>query len=544
MTVLAVIPARGGSKGIPRKNLRPLAGRPLLAWVIAACREAQSVDRVVVSTDSDEIAVVARRHGAEVVLRDPKLAEDAVTLDPVIHDAVLQVEAGGPRFTQVLTVQPTSPLLRPAIIDRVVAELRADNAPDTIITAIDDTHLAWKDGPDGPIPAYEARLNRQQLPARYRETGAVLGAQRDAVQPNSRIGERVGLVVMDALDGIDIDGPDDWLMAEAALSRRRIAFWVIGNPRQGLGHVTRVMTLMEGFSGHHCRIFCGPQQALAIDRLQAAFFPVTVVEDSERMQALARFGPDLVVHDELDTSAEMIQAEQAAGYKVVCFEDAGPGADEADLVFNALYPQEESVPEKGRFFGPSVYCLRPEFRGIEPVALREDVEEILVTFGGTDPARLTYKALDALRRQRCHVTVIAGRGFEPFSDLEERCAVLRAEGMNLTLLRDVPLMSELMRNADLALSSSGRTLYELAALSVPTVALAQNALELKHTFAATENGFIFLGLGSEARPEAIEAAIDSLVQSSALRQSLRRSMQSHDLISGLERVTRAMLELS
>jgi spore coat polysaccharide biosynthesis predicted glycosyltransferase SpsG len=142
------------------------------------------------------------------------------------------------------------------------------------------------------------------------------------------------------------------------------------------------------------------------------------------------------------------------------------------------------------------------------------------------------------------VTVIAGRGFEPFSDLEERCAVLRSEGMNLTLLRDVRLMSELMRNADLALSSSGRTLYELAALSVPTVALAQNALELKHTFAAPENGFIFLGLGSEARPEAIEAAVDSLVQSSALRQSLRRSMQSHDLISGLERVTRAMLELS
>ena len=88
MSVLAVIPARGGSKGIPRKNMRPLAGRPLLGWVIQACQQSKSVDRVVVSTDSEEIAVVARRLGAEVILRDPKLAEDVVTLDPVIHDAV------------------------------------------------------------------------------------------------------------------------------------------------------------------------------------------------------------------------------------------------------------------------------------------------------------------------------------------------------------------------------------------------------------------------------------------------------------------------
>ena len=116
MRTLAIIPARGGSKGIPRKNLRPLAGKPLLAWAIGAALDAESVDCVVVSTDSDEIARVARRFGARALMRDPALAEDAVTLDPVIHDAVERVEAGGEAFggafDLVLTIQPTSPLLR------------------------------------------------------------------------------------------------------------------------------------------------------------------------------------------------------------------------------------------------------------------------------------------------------------------------------------------------------------------------------------------------------------------------------------------------
>ena len=273
-------------------------------------------------------------------------------------------------------------------------------------------------------------------------------------------------------------------------------------------------------------------------------FPVVVVEKNARIAALADFGAHLIVHAELDTDASTICAEKDAGYQVVCFEDAGTGAEEAHLVFNALYAADESEPARGRYFGPSVYCLRPEFRGVQALDCRDQVQEILVTFGGTDPSRLTYQALTALQSVSCHVTVIAGRGFEPYEELEERCSALRAGGMNLTLVRDVPLMSELMRRADFAISSCGRTLYELAALTVPTIALAQNSLELKHTFASAENGFVFLGLGSQVRPEALEAAIGSLLHSPELRRSLRGCMAAHDLVAGLERVTRSMLELT
>jgi CMP-N-acetylneuraminic acid synthetase len=193
MRTLVVIPARGGSRGVPRKNLRPLGGKPLLAWAIGAAKAATKVDRVVVSTDSDEVATIAERFGAEPHRRDPELARDAVTLDPVIHEVVMALDPEGSAFDVVATIQPTSPLLRSTTVDAVLDRLRGSDL-DSVLTVVDDTHLTWVDGPDGPTPDFTERLNRQQLARRYRETGGVLATRRSLIRRDSRLGERVGIV--------------------------------------------------------------------------------------------------------------------------------------------------------------------------------------------------------------------------------------------------------------------------------------------------------------------------------------------------------------
>lgn len=563
MRTLVIIPARGGSKGIPRKNLRPLGGKPLIAWAIEVATAAETVDRVVVSTDSDEIARVSRRFGAEVFMRDPRLADDVVTLDPVIHEAVERLEHDGEAFDVVLTVQPTSPLLRPATVDRIVRRLAGEPALDTILTATDDTHLAWRIEAGRPVPAYQARVNRQSLPRRLQETGGVLATRRAHVTADSRLGPALALEELEPLEAIDIDGPDQWLMAEAALGRRRIAFVVIGHRRVGLGHVSRTMTLIESLTGHIVKVFCDPLEELAIERLQGAYFPVEVVPRAVMLPAILGCGADIVVHDELDTRAEDLRAERDVGLRVVCFEDGGAGLEHADLVFNALYPGEQSEPDKGRYFGPEVYCLREEFRHMEQSVERKmqswhtdawrhlerseagaEVRRVLVTFGGTDPAGLTAKVLGAIAAA-CPVpiTVVAGLGLAPFEKLEQACAGWREQGADIELLRDVPMMSEVMARCDLAFSSAGRTLYELAHMRVPTVVLAQNQVELKHTFASPENGFLFLGLGDDVTGGAILGAFRGLLESPALRRSLRQRMERIDLEGGRERVVRAILEL-
>lgn len=544
MRTLAVIPARGGSKGIPRKNLRLLRGKPLIGWVIEAASRAASVDQVLVSTDSEEIANVAARFGAKTMRRDPSLAADHVTLDPVVCDAVARFEREHGAVDTVLTIQPTSPLLTTHTIDAVARRLEDDPGIDTVLTAVDDTHLAWKKDGDRPVPDYAARVNRQSLPPRYRETGGVLATRRAHVTPSGRIGPRVALHVLSQLEGLDIDSADDWLIAEAALGRRRIAFVVIGTREKGLGHVTRVMTLMESLTGHITRAFCTPDQDLALERLSAAFFPVEVVPKGGVLEAIQAFGADTVVHDELDTRDEDVLAERDAGLRVVCFEDRGAGLRYAHLVVNELYPEAESDAARGRHCGPAVYVLRDEFLRSVRRAPRERVERLLVTFGGTDPSRLTFKVLDAVahRAGDIQIDVVAGRGFGEYRKLEERVAELSARGARVRSLQDVPLMSDVMAEADLAFSSAGRTAYELTHMRVPTIVLAQNDVEMQHTFVSVENGFVHLGLGAEARPEAIRSAFELLVESRPTRDALRRRMASVDLTKGRAKVVRLILD--
>jgi CMP-N-acetylneuraminic acid synthetase/spore coat polysaccharide biosynthesis predicted glycosyltransferase SpsG len=541
LRTLVVIPARGGSKGIPRKNLSPIGGKPLIGWAIESASRAE-VSRVLVSTDDATIAHVARQHGAEVLMREAALAGDTVTLDPVVHDAVVREEAAGREYDLVLTVQPTSPLLRTATVRRII-ERFADPDIDTILTVVNDTHLAWEQKGGHPAPAYEKRVNRQQLPQRFRETGGVLGTRRRFVTAGGRIGPRVALQRLDGFEGLDIDSADDWLVAEAALRQRRIAMITIGNERQGLGHVTRTLTLLESFNGHYTRIFCPPGQELAVTRLKQAFYDVHEVEPDALLPALRDFGANIVIHDQLETDPAVLRAERDAGMKVVVFEDLGPGQEAADLVINALYPAEETQPDKNRYFGPAVYCLRDEFRRTVRRPFRDEVRRVLVTFGGTDPAGLTFKVLDVLGAHReLPLTVVAGRGLVRYAELEQRVAAMRSAGRDVELHRDVPLMSDLMAGADVAFTSAGRTLYELAHMGVPAVVLAQNETEMKHHFASIENGFLFLGLGREASSTAISSAFDALTTSRDLRRALHHRMLAIDLTAGRDFVVQRILE--
>lgn len=540
---LVVIPARGGSKGIPRKNLSPIAGAPLLAWTIRTVSATDGVDRLVVTTDCAEIASVAARLHAAVIMRDPALAADDVTLDPVVADAVATEEKAGRSYDIIVTVQPTSPLLRTSTLARILRRL-ADGEADTILTVVDDTHLAWTVVDGVARPAYERRLNRQHLPRRLRETGGVLATLRHCVTPRSRLGPRIGLELVDAVEGIDIDSPEDWLHAEAALRRRRIAFITIGTQARGIGHVMRTRNLLECLHGHHTLVLCDPAETLAIERLRAAFHPVEICEREAMHDRIVDWGAEIVVHDELATDRRRLDAERAAGLKIVLFEDNGPGQELADVVFNALYSAAESEPAKNRWYGPSVYDLRDEFRHAVRGEFRERPQRVLLTFGGTDPSGITLRVLDAIG-DLCHlaITVVAGIGLRNVRAVEERVDAMRSMGIDVTLLRDVALMSDVMGDADFAFSSAGRTLYELAHMGVPTIVICQNEVETQHTFATIDNGFLPLGQAIAVRPEDIRAAFASLSSSAALRRSMRDRMLALDLTTGRDRIVRMILDL-
>ena len=219
MDVVALIPARGGSKGIPRKNLAPVAGKPLLAWTIGAALEARTPSRVVVSTDDGEIATVAAALGAGVLVRPSELAaDDTPMLDVVVHaaDALGDAEA-------LVVLQATSPLRRAEHVDAAVTLLE-DTGADCVVSVVEVPHnyrpgklLALEDGRVRALG--DEPLHRDLAPVYARNGPAVLVLRADGLAERGLYGGDVRAYVMDAADSVDVDSPFDLRLAELLLNR-------------------------------------------------------------------------------------------------------------------------------------------------------------------------------------------------------------------------------------------------------------------------------------------------------------------------------------
>jgi CMP-N-acetylneuraminic acid synthetase len=234
LEVLALIPARGGSKSIPRKNIRLFAGHPLIAYSIAAGLAAETVTRVVVSTDDEEIAAIARCYGAETpFLRPAELSLDNTPDLPVFQHAIRWLaEHEGYQPEIVVQLRPTSPLRRTRHIDEAVYQLAARPEADslrTVCVPFQNPFKMWRIGLDGFMQPFAGQIGnlslkepynmpRQLLPDVYWQTGYVDAAWVDTiVYKDSMTGDRILPLVIDPGEWIDIDSPDDWRRAERLL---------------------------------------------------------------------------------------------------------------------------------------------------------------------------------------------------------------------------------------------------------------------------------------------------------------------------------------
>jgi CMP-N,N'-diacetyllegionaminic acid synthase len=211
---LAVIPARGGSTRVPRKNLAPVGRHPLIAHTILAARQAEEVNAVVVSTDSDEIAEVSLCYGAQVVRRPAELATAEAPSEPALIHAILAYEAGGVPVDLVVMLQATSPLRSAARIDEAV-RLQRRTRCDSVVSVVRDVgyyFLGELDAEARLSLSYDPRrrLRTQEIPPRYRENGAIYVMKRaQIVEGGCRIGGDVRALVMDERESVDIDSPLD-----------------------------------------------------------------------------------------------------------------------------------------------------------------------------------------------------------------------------------------------------------------------------------------------------------------------------------------------
>lgn len=226
MKILCVIPVRGGSKGVPGKNRRLVAGKPLVAWTIEQALNAQYELDVLVSTDDADLAQIARDAGADVpFLRPAELAQDTTPTEPVVQHAIAHRVSEGQRPDAVMLLQATSPVRLQGTLDRAVQQFLSTGV-DSLVGVVAQTPFLWhlpqaKGESARPEFVPAERPRRQDLTPNdyfYRETGSLyITGTHVYERDNNRIGGQVGLFVMDESEGIDIDTLVDLRIAEQVL---------------------------------------------------------------------------------------------------------------------------------------------------------------------------------------------------------------------------------------------------------------------------------------------------------------------------------------
>jgi N-acylneuraminate cytidylyltransferase len=295
---VAVIPARGGSKGVPRKNLRRVGGVPLIARAITSARAARGIDRVVVSTDDEEIAAVAREWGAGVVVRPPELSGDAASSESALEHALAELARLGVGVDILVFLQATSAFIDPADLDAAIERVRAGES-DSVFSAVESWGFLWRTDAGSPTGAtginhdYRRRPRRQERSPEFLETGAFYVMDAAGFRSaQHRFFGRIGIALVPEAHAIEIDTEEQLALASA------IAPLVSGATRFDFGiDVDAVVTDFDGvhtddtvLTGQNGEEFVtvSRRDGMGVGRLHEAGVPVLILSTETNPVVSAR----------------------------------------------------------------------------------------------------------------------------------------------------------------------------------------------------------------------------------------------------------------
>ncbi len=298
MNLLAIIPARGGSKGIPRKNIRPIAGKPLIAHTIECAFNAKYIDRVVVSTDDSEIAAVSKKYGAEVVLRPDEISGDFAPSEAALLHTLDYLKENENYLPEIIVfLQCTSPLTSPEDIEGTVDMLIYGDA-DSALAVTPFHHFLWKQESGGNATGINhnesIRLMRQEKDLQYLETGAVYAMRTEGfIKAKHRFFGKTVMHVTPVERCVEIDEPIDFKVAETLMREQqkqekselipeRIDALILDF--DGVFTDNRVLVFDDGKEA----VFCNRSDGMGIERLKSLNIPVLVISKEENPVVAAR----------------------------------------------------------------------------------------------------------------------------------------------------------------------------------------------------------------------------------------------------------------
>ncbi len=502
----------------PEDFLRKLNGVSLLKRAIEkALTMGIEPGSIHVITDSEQANLVASRMKVSGFLlgeeKDPPNNQGGS-----VESYMESVEIGQ-KLTLVLSVY--APLLQPSTLRRIVDNFFISNA----LVGLPERHeiSSTYSNHVRTLPNLHSHrlIRKRRIPC-------------DAFslfKPGVVLGPKVDQSAVDVFpvgdDAFEIESLQSWWVCEKLLQRKRILFWVIGNQAVGAGHIYRSLTLAHELTDHEVIFAADTESQLAIDELSGSGYQLLTLSRSDLVNEMIDLRPDLVVLDILDTDSELVVRFRDAGVKVMSFEDLGEGSQHTDLTINELYDAPQRVGSHYRW-GHQYYFVRDEFNAARQISLSKKVKGLLLTFGGTDQHDLSKKIFRQVcqfcAKRKIHIYIVTGPGYQEFKELEKETK----KYSHVTLTHATGVISKIMEKCDVAVTSNGRTVYELAHMNIPSIVIAQHDREFTHSFATKENGFLPLGLYEPKSTEKlVEKELNNLVTDASLRKMLHQRMTHH-----------------
>jgi len=541
--VVAIVPARGGYDEVPYMNIKKLGPIPLVAHTLQQAGKSRYIDRVVVSTDDEKVAAVAREYGADVpFLRRAELL-NVPLIKPVIADAVQFVETEEKEmYDLVVMLQATSPFRTAEQIDEALDKL-VNEELDSVVSLREEKTLMWR-LVDGELKqAFGKAGRREDMEPLYHEDGAIWATRREVLDSSERLGARVGYVLMDKASSFTVHDIYDFWVAEKLVRLPRIVFRVDGGAEIGMGHVYRSLAIADelcSISSADVQFLMSVDHPEGVKGVSDAGYTVRVLSNGgvdAIVEAIQEYSPNIVVNDRPFLEEDYLEALSKLGASTVnlvdTLEDIEKPAEITSMIIATM--RVDQLELEDYYAGPEFAILRESFAGrAKPV--RADAREVVISFGGSDPQGLTLKVLRALdeSRRELGVKAILGPAFSYGQELRELLPKLHYQPI---LLENVEHMAEILSEADLVFCAGGMTVYEIAALGVPGIVMCQNAREVRRMEHFARSGSVeHLGLGTEVEEKRITEAAEALLANETRRRAMSESGRKLVDARGAQRV--------
>lgn len=520
--VLVVIPAIKKNAVIPDQLIKKLNGKTLIQRAIDIAINFTDKKNILIVTDSEEISLICERNSLKFYKdKDLKLSSDNI-LD-IISNLVKD-------FSQenIFLYRANTPLVESDTLHSAYKEFLKNT---------DYTLVSVKAQNKKLFEIKHEKLVDMNGKTYYKELKSFHIFSKSKVKNKNF---KPFLIEQDK--SIEIQGYQDWWICEKVLQRKRIVFNVIGSTKIGMGHIYHSLALAHEITSHEVIFVCDEKYEIAVEQIASSDYKVISAKDV--LKTIVKLKPDLVINDVLNTDVDYIKSLKKEDIKVVNFEDLGDGSRCADLVFNELYDTPQ-LKGKQYLWGYEYLALRDEFYDAIPHKSTEKVKEVLIAFGGTDQNNLTLKTLKAIfkicKKKNIKIHIVCGSPYLFKKELEE--FLLKCKYKNIELTYASNAISKVMEKTQLAITSNGRTVYELADMNIPSIVISHHEREYSHAFANLERGFINLGIIHRGIKSKTAKRFEKLVNDKDYRELLFMNMEKYSFRKNKQKVVNKIMEL-